>query len=552
MKRYVVILALLGLVSTSCNSKLDIAPPNRITDEEMQAVLDKKLDVITSSLSGGLESRIWSGKPNATVELNTFGTYNLAQSLRANDLVYAFSSQSWNRPIYRFQDYREEQSGSNAMWWQALYADISAANQVLKYLPAEKVVEEVTLDPALSTDAQTAQKKYQQTLMINKARALTLRAYSYVYLMWVYADDYLHGGSGKLGIPYFTVYEPDNKDRQPIARSSQEESWNKIIADATLAVKLLKNGDKAFSAGTEDFDAVVANTVLMRAAITAGKWDLVISTANDILALLPANKLMTEANYVTTDLKTGNGFTQLLKNTEAIFMSSYSRNGSLSNFNGWMNIYGDTGYGGSRGGFMAIDARLYDQIAPDDYRKKNFLSEDLGKYYYPNEMSQELLKKYFNLKYACSGPNTAGKAADANTSQAEVYMRLSEVILMKAEAELQSGNEGAAATTLDALIGARSNSAYTTATYPWPAGVTTMMQKIQLQWRIEYWAEVGYEYYNNKRWNIGVDRKSAGPTGIASSHVDNLALNPVAPGVAFTFRIPMVELNSNPACEQNP
>ena len=39
MKKYLIALALVGFATTSCYEKLNIAPPNRITDDQIQELL---------------------------------------------------------------------------------------------------------------------------------------------------------------------------------------------------------------------------------------------------------------------------------------------------------------------------------------------------------------------------------------------------------------------------------------------------------------------------------------------------------------------------------
>jgi len=52
-------------------------------------------------------------------------------------------------------------------------------------------------------------------------------------------------------------------------------------------------------------------------------------------------------------------------------------------------------------------------------------------------------------------------------------------------------------------------------TYPSHAGLS-MIQKVQLQTRIEMWGEKGLEFYNNRRWDIFVTR------GVTTNHWHDL------------------------------
>ncbi|WP_432712894.1 RagB/SusD family nutrient uptake outer membrane protein, partial [Pedobacter sp.] len=132
---------------------------------------------------------------------------------------------------------------------------------------------------------------------------------------------------------------------------------------------------------------------------------------------------------------------------------------------------------------------------------------------------------------------------DVNTRVTCYYMRVSEVLLMKAEAQAQSGDAGAAKATLNVLLAARTKQGQTPLTcdtYASMAGMTPL-QMVQLQSRIELWGEGGHEFYNNKRWNIAVDRTSS------ANHIDK-STYPVA---KMTLQIPMDEMLYNEKAVQN-
>jgi len=114
---------------------------------------------------------------------------------------------------------------------------------------------------------------------------------------------------------------------------------------------------------------------------------------------------------------------------------------------------------------------------------------------------------------------------------------------MKAEAQAQSGDDQGAEETLNVLLAARTKSGSTTLTcdnYPAMAGLSAL-EKVQLQSRIELWGEGGREFYNNKRWNIEVNRASS------ATHVDK-STYPVS---KMTLQIPLDEIMYNDKMVQN-
>mgnify|MGYP000934709811 CR=1 FL=1 len=170
-----------------------------------------------------------------------------------------------------------------------------------------------------------------------------------------------------------------------------------------------------------------------------------------------------------------------------------------------------------------LDDIAHNQIADTDYRKKNFNATEttVGDFTYP---------AYSNVKF-----NTPTYEAD------EIYMRLSEAYLLKAEAEARGGNSSAAQQTLYDLVSKR-DSGYAKSSNTGEA----LLKEIFLQSRIELWGE-GHEFFTNKRFNVGVDRTAS------SNHTHKLVK---AAGKEFTYQIPLsIELNSNPyinAADQNP
>lgn len=506
MKKYI-LLSLAGLLGlASCNDKLYSDPVNNLTQDQIMEVIKRDPTKVLGPMVTGVEAFPGAAGTSVVTYMNIH-VFNLIMDLRGNDMVQSQAAGSWLQGEYRMSDFgfRNETSDGNGNYWQQFYAHVYKANQLLDLIPDFSEVS--------SADVLKLLKQY-------KASALTLRAYAYTYLMWIYQDDYLHGGKDKAGVPlYLSVGEP--KDRAP-----SQKVWEQILSDAREAVELFTEVGVDPKAAANDFDATVANVVLARAAITVGDWATAINAAKAVIDVYPV--LMDETEYTTK------GFADLALN-EVILGYDYkqSKQASTSSFHGWMSITNTGGYGGSQGGWFSIDQRLYDQISNTDYRKKNFLAE-------PQEWTYKGFEpmthpKYSNYKFAAP----AKSETTPDYQQDVIYMRVSEMILLKAEAEARSGNDAAAQATLYTLASAR-DPQYTQST---KTG-NELLKEIQLQTRIEMWGE-GFEYYNNKRWNLGVDR-----TGSA-----NHTFFPVLPaGKLFTYQIPLNnELNYNPLItEQNP
>ena len=268
-------------------------------------------------------------------------------------------------------------------------------------------------------------------------------------------------------------------------------------------------------AGVPLYLTVEGAKVLARVALTTGDYTTAANAAGAVISA--GYSLMNEEQYTTS------GF-QSTSLPETIWGYTWAASTSLGNrsFASFMSITA-VDNANNKGIYMAIDDQLYNQIAATDYRKKNFNATEttVGEFTYP---------AYSNVKF-----NTPTYEAD------EIYMRLSEAYLLKAEAEARGGNSSAAQQTLYDLVSKR-DSGYAKSSNTGEA----LLKEIFLQSRIELWGE-GHEFFTNKRFNVGVDRTAS------SNHTHKLVK---AAGKEFTYQIPLsIELNSNPyinAADQNP
>ncbi|MGN6421210.1 MAG: RagB/SusD family nutrient uptake outer membrane protein [Pseudobacter sp.] len=509
MKKLLIITGSILTIFSSCSKKLDIDPNGAMTREELQQIIKTKPATVLEPMVTSMVAQVNGLTYANSVDSRNFSVINLLLNLKGNDMVLAQPNGGWMVSDYQMLNYREEAQGRVTLYWGTYYKWIFFANQILDLIPPD-------FDPNQATDVNKLIMKY-------KAAALTMRAMSYTYLMWLYQDDYMHGGNAKPGVPLYTTVAGE-EDRAP-----SQEVWSQIIADATEAVDLFKKSGLLNTASKTDFDASVASVVLARAALTIGDWPKAISAADYVMQQYPT--LINETQYTTMGMSN-------ISLPETIFGYDFSTATGKGNssFPGWVNIKGEGGYGGSQGGWLAIDQRLNDQIAATDYRKKNFVQDDFVEYKYASAQQPDKHYKYFSYKFAAP-------PIDANTpnyNQDEIYMRTSEMILTKAEAQARAGQDEDAQTTLYILAHER-DAAYVKSTSTGDA----LLKEIQLQRRIELWGEGGFEFFDNKRWGIGVNRAGS------ANHTNQLV---VAPGKLFTLQIPLtIELNYNPKItEQNP
>lgn len=512
MKKYLIILALVGISTTSCYEKLNITPPHNIIDEQIDGLLNSGDETQVKLVLGGMadampelfhSSDVKGGGGNGDGRYNTNEGQDYMRNLEANDVVFGLyvNNAAFGYDQYALNDFISPDKGFNAAVWYFGWDRIHPANKLLPYVPAEKVGDSKLM------------KEY-------RARGLFVRAYGYTYLMENYRPSDLLGNTK--GLPIYTKWDPT----QPYAEySSAADTWGFILGDLKEAVKLLKEaGIGVTTDNLQDIDLGVVSYQLARAASRVGEWATVISACNDILASYTT--FMTQKQYVAQSINgyeadglpkkpasfyaDNSGFCCLAQNPEAIL--GWKVDKSIKAGNSWLNVF-SRGNGGEGGRLARIDNRILEKMDPRDYRADNFITKDFGDHTYPVTGNKTNILAYSNLKFANTvgvGGTTNAKPLETVGTVDEICIRMSEVLLLKAEAEAQS-NTGDAKGTLNMLLAARTRTGAATMTcddYASMAGMTPL-QMVQLQSRIEMWGEKGLEFYNNKRWNIPVDRASS-------------------------------------------
>lgn len=485
MKKELIYLATaVALLFSSCASELDTNPAgDKVSDEQLAELVKKDPDLVLGPMMLGAINFMHDGSRSSGTDECGFMVWHFGMDMQGNDMVLS-KTDNWFASEYMFENIREQTSAYTGDRWYCYYKMVYYANQILDLIPE---------------DATGNAKIY-------KAQALTYRALAYYYLMCIYQNDYMHGGKDKPGVPLYLTVE-GAKGRTP-----STEVFTTIADDLKTAIALFEQEGYNSHDTTSDVDAGVANLVLARVAVTMGDYTTAASAASAVIA--GGYSLMNEEQYTTS------GF-QSATLPETIWAYTWSSGTSLENrsFASWISRTAIDN-ANNKGRYICIDNRLYDKIPDTDYRKACFNPTAEGGY-----------PAYITTKF-----DTPTYRVD------EIYMRLSEAYLLKAEAEARAGNDAAAQQTLYALVSKR-DSGYAKSTKSGAA----LLEEIFLQSRIELWGE-GHEFFTNKRFNVGVDRTSS------ANHNHKVVLP--AGDNYFTYQIPQsLELNSNPyitSADQNP
>lgn len=505
MKKYInyIAVALLAAFSLSSCKSLDVAPPNNITDEQIQKILEEgdesAKNLIINLVGTGLENffnisgQTWTGY--SSYPLNSQIDQDYLMSLRGNDVIpgTAVTASSGHETAYEL--IKTFSLTDNTYPYYALSASmLTGANKALLYLTPE------------AAKAGANARKY-------RGQALAVRAYAYMQLMERFQPAYTNGGKDGKGMPIYKSY--GTNDPAPI--SSATDTYKFILEDLTEAVEDL--AEMGYTTEPKDVDRGVAQFLLARAALWSGDWDTCIKATSEIVSKFP--NFIKEANYGakdadfkaycdgTKDCKSeDNAFLVVAANPEAL-MGFISGAGSNTYTSSFFNIFAN-GVAGSSGEPPRIDSRLYDKIDANDFRKDIFTTSTANYKYILDSDGKTLeqqIPEYSSMKFAA----TFAKGVTVRDHQIicdNYIFRSSEAYLMLAEAYAQSGQDAKAKEVLNKLLAARTKAGKPTLTCDNYSGMSGMsaLQMVQLQTRIEMWCEGGREFYNNKRWNISVNR----------------------------------------------
>lgn len=541
------------LVFQACADQLNVTNPNSLNDDQIRQLLssdDKaKVEATLTAIGSGLEAYICLS--HSTLSGGFSNAYanewsiNLFRNLQCENVIVGYqgiaTTDGWAAYYnHTFNAAEMTREASCFGWWFSSSYIIAQANKSATYL-TDEVASSPTALPSVKTYA---------------AQAKTLRAYGYLQLMQRFRKPYLHGGKDQQGMPIYTVYAY-NTPSEPLTAAATYE-W--IIKELEDAGKFFAEGINSATDGYTvvdptvqgtyyDIDRTLSDLFLARACLEYGDYAKAEAACKRILAKYP--NFIDQAHYgVDTkhldDIATpvnqewtkgafevkndDNAFLSMKTNPEALF--GWTNDGALYNWSYMNSLQASTSYGS----MMQISEDLYNKIDDNDYRKACFADHEIAEYpwFTDNGHAASKMPKYTNLKFGATIHQNATERSYTNVGSDMVLFRSSEVWLMLAEAQYKGGNEGAAKTTLNSLLAARTKAGAAPLTCATYKGNLSTWELIKLQWAIEMWGEYGFDYYNHKRWNEPSTRTAANHWNKTNWSVDDME-----------WQIPLKELSTN-------
>ena len=393
--------------------------------------------------------------------------------LSAND-VYLAKANS-NRFIPTFQRSFTTVDGDALGIWSAAYNTIARANNILN-----------SVDGVTATQAE---KDYA------KGQALFIRALAYFDLVRIFAKPYNQGGGSQLGVPI--VFKSD-VNATP-ARNTVSEVYTQVINDLNQVKTLLASTTSATKLTATKY---AASALLSRVYLYKGDYNNSITEAN---AVISAGYSLVSASQLPT-------FYATVGTSEEIFTAKFVSTESLGSDN-LGNMYIKPGYGDVR---VSPDLVAVFDTA-NDARYKNYIGPFTNS---PLEFQNNKFKGQDGIQGMWSPK----------------ILRLSEVILNRAESYAKTSNDVAALADLNQIRTHRGLAPL--------VGVLgqPLVDSILTERRREFMFE-GQHVFDLMRNGLPIVRNYCNmPTEVATTTCTFAATDPkmIAP-------IPQAEINANPS-----
>ena len=484
MKKYIILLAAAFLALTACNKEFLETKPE---DSVAPATIFENTDNAKLAING--LARLMTKQYMSSQGYNGEGTIKTHYGVwPGNDASRSYTGFNY---IHNFTAYDQQNYYVDIFAWFYYYKLISNANAIIAYI-----------DEAEGTDSD---RNY------IKAQALVYRAYSYLMVSQIYGPRWVSSNNGSdKAVPL----RLDNST-EAIDKATLGEVFTQIYKDLDEAITLFGQSD--YVRPSEDFylpDVKVAHAVYARAAATREDWNAVVTHAT---AARNGFKIMGETAYF-------DGFNT--PNNEWIWGVYDAEDQTLYYYSYYAYIGANASSSQCRTYPTLISRKLIEQIPESDVRRGLYLipeSENLyasstgkattayansvKKTYASRLYSTSQIYAYMHFKFLCSFYPGGGPFH---------LFRAAEMYYLEAEAKCHLGGQDAAVQALMNEVVRPYDADYTCS-----ATGSDLLEEVKLYRRFDLWGE-GLDWFDCKRWNISIDRKSWADGG---SCIDALAIS---------------------------
>lgn len=474
------------MFATGCkDSFLEQEPNGVISTEQLQKEATWNPDIMLGQALGTYATT-FAWKTGGTDDHDDFGqkSIDITTDIMSGDMALSGKTYGW------FGDDADLVSSvytHNRAYkiWRYYYRIIKACNEILDTVGGDEQAPENEENAAFY------------------AQAKALRAHAYFNLVNLYARPYLENKDAK-AIPLYR----SQLTAETAGLSTVAEVYELIIKDVKDAIAILEeNQNIPVGKADSQINVWIAKGILSYIYLMKGDYADAANLSKDIITNSPY-KLMDHKEIVET------GFT-----TVSIPGWMWGYDITKDNTAGLPTFWGQVDYFTysycSAGDMKMIDANLYSQIPDSDIRKQ---------WFHPTALIS--WSKFYDLGRVPMG--------DRQWLNDIVYMRVAEMYMINAEANVRNNNLPAAQETLAAFLTERDEERVAEIN---TLSATELLEEIYYNWRVEFWAE-GRGLLTMKRFQKSMVR---GANNVSFAGEEISYDDP-----RLTFAIPEREITNNP------
>lgn len=436
----------------SCSdSYLDTTPTSSISEETVGSTLDGLYIALNGihrkMVSQDLSNQGMGGEPG----------FIIGREAHGDDMTW--DTQTWHKTHLSWAINTDETSSYNSGVWKTYYQFIINANKILEQL-----------------DSNFPDSSESLALHI-KGECLAIRAWAHFQLVQYYAKRYAaNTDNTQLGVPY-----RETSEATEMARNTVEDVYKKINSDLEAAIILLDGYEPN---DINHYSPAVVYGLRARVALVQQNYSAAAQYAATAITLAEA-----DGHSIMTKDQLTNGFSDLTSTTkEALYAAMTQDDQTVYFYSFYAYMSWNFNSSAVRTGIKCISQSTYDLMSPTDLRRQWW--DPTGTESVPTSSYNK--RVYQNRKFTAR--------ATSNAVGDFVFMRMSELYLIAAEAYARSGNDTSAKQYLQALVAERDPS-YT------DKGNTgsALAEEIMNHRRIELWGE-GFRWFDLKRLNLPCNR----------------------------------------------
>ncbi len=469
------VLAVSAVVLASCSDIDSLEPQGGTLIAEQVKEINTAMPERADASFSGMYLKLGQPKGLGYSRPDDFGfiMMDFSNDLEGADMTLADNGYNWFSVCGEYTS-RNANYYNPYLRYAAVYNEIALANTVITSF-------NITED----TDAE---------IIYKVAQAKAVRAFSYLHLAPYFQQNY-QIAADKPCVPIVTEETTDFTNNP---RATVQEVYDLIVSDLTYAIEHLEGYERPDKG---KIDQNVAYGLRARAYLDMGKWAEAASDADKAMdGYTPATmeEISTPSFYNISDHNWIWGYDMTVDQAQRYIYATSSA---------WVRSFSGDGYSAGTQNYARINTLLYNKIPSSDVRKNWWVDEDLysplleaegvswdgktGKDLANLKITNEKepFLPYTNVKF---GMYTYGGTTNEEDWP---FMRVEEMILIKAEALYRNGDQNSAQAVLSDFV-----TNYRNPRYLVNATGREFLDEVWFQRRVELWGE-GFSVSDIRRLN---------------------------------------------------